>query len=196
MPDEVSAGRRVLRRISLGTGPLKRGSDRVEFASRLLCAVVLLLACPVALTVGVVTGADAAQVAQQQASARHQQVAVLLEVAPGIGRTETGTPSVRVRATWSAPDGGRRIGVVWALRTAPAGARVRIWVDTHGELTDRPLDTAGVVTTGLLGGLLTFLGLAAIALAGHLAACRALWHQRTRQWEREWRYVEPLWTGR
>jgi hypothetical protein len=52
-----------------------------------------------------------------------------------------------------------------------------------------------VVTAGLLAGVFTFLGLAALAALAHLGVRRALERHRARQWEREWRSVEPQWAG-
>jgi hypothetical protein len=45
---------RAIRQFTLGSGPLKRGSDTVEYVSRLLVLLVVLLSVPVALTVGTV----------------------------------------------------------------------------------------------------------------------------------------------
>ncbi|MFP5370397.1 MAG: hypothetical protein ACLGI3_06575, partial [Actinomycetes bacterium] len=45
------AARRVIRRLALGSGPLKRTSDRIEVLSRLLLVVGLVMAPPVAVTV-------------------------------------------------------------------------------------------------------------------------------------------------
>ena len=47
-----SPARRLLRRFTLGSGPLKRRSDRLEFLSRVVLTLTLLAAVPI----GVATG--------------------------------------------------------------------------------------------------------------------------------------------
>ena len=196
MAGPTNDARRALRRVTLGSGPLKRGSDRLELMSRLLCAVVLLLALPVALTVGTVACADASAQAREQAATRHEVEAVLLADAPGASGTKFGTLTVATPATWWAPDGTAREGGVRVPRRAVAGDLMPIWVDSDGALANRPLDTAGVLTAEYLTGLFTYLSLATAAVGGHLGACRGLWALRAGQWGREWQSVEPQWTGR
>jgi hypothetical protein len=195
MTEQIGSVRRALRRLSLGAGPLKRGSDRVELLSRLVCAVVLVLALPVALTVGAVVHADAEQQAGRETATRHQQVAVLLDHAASPGGADTGALRVATPGTWRAPDGTAHRGMVRAPHDALAGDQVMIWLDPDGALAGRPLRTADVVTAGLLAGVFTFLGLAALAALAHLGVRRELGRHRARQWEREWQSVEPQWAG-
>ncbi|MCZ2860627.1 Rv1733c family protein [Blastococcus sp. VKM Ac-2987] len=196
MPEQIDPARRALSRATLGSGPLKRGSDRVELASRLLCALVVVLAFPVALLVGTVVGMDTAAQARAQAASRTEVTAVLLVDAPDAGRGEIATLSVATPATWRAPDGTRREGTVRALRTAAAGDPVDIWVDPSGTSVDRPLGTSDVVLAALFTGFTTLLVMVGAAVGGHLVVCRLLWRHRSRRWEQEWRAVEPLWAGR
>jgi hypothetical protein len=149
MPEQTSPVRRTLRRLGVGSGPLTRGSDRVEVASRVLSVLVLILALTVA------------------------------------------TPG-----TWRAPDGTAHEGMVRAPHGAASGDHVTIWVDEAGDQTERPLETVDVVTGGLLAGVFTFLGIAGLTAAGHAGVRRALEGHRARQWEREWRSVEPQWAER
>jgi hypothetical protein len=196
MPEEISRAHRTFRRFSLGSGPLKRGSDRVELVSRLGCVLALVLALPVALTVGSVVHADVAQQAAEELATRHQQTAVLIDDAAGHRTAGSGSLRVAVPGRWHAPDGTAHEGLVRAPHDALAGDQVTIWVDGGGALTGRPRQTVDVVTEGLLAGLGTFLGVAALAALAHLAVRRALARHRARQWEREWRLVEPQWAGR
>jgi hypothetical protein len=188
--------RRVPHRLLAVRGPLTRGSDRVEFASRLLAVLVVLLAVPMALVVATVAGTDATQRADQQAATRTQVPAVLLADAAATPDSETGTLSVRTPATWRAPDGSRREGMVATTPVATAGDTVRIWVDGDGERTRPPLDATGVASARIGGGLVTFLLLGALAGGGHLLVCRALWRHRAHQWQQGWAAAEPQWSGR
>jgi hypothetical protein len=196
MPEQIDPARRALSRATLGSGPLKRRSDRVELASRLLCALVVVLALPVALLMGTVVGADTAAQARAQAAGRTEVTAVLLGDAPDAERGESATLSVATPASWPAPDGSIREGTVRALRTAAAGDPVAIWVDAAGTPVTRPLGTSDVVLAALFTGLVTLLVLVGAAFGGHLTVCRLLWRRRSRRWEQEWRAVEPQWTGR
>jgi hypothetical protein len=73
VPEQTSPVRRTLRRRGVGSGPLTRGSDRVEVASRVLSVLVLILALPIALTVGAFISADTGVQAQDQAATRHRR---------------------------------------------------------------------------------------------------------------------------
>jgi hypothetical protein len=196
LPDRGDAGHRALRRVTLGSGPLARGSDRLELLSRLACVLVLLIAVPVALTAGTVAADDAAQQARQQAATGQQVDAVLLDDSAWVGVDEPGALTVAVPARWQGPDGSVHEGLARVPRGSSAGDVVPIWVEASGEQTDRPLDTAGVVAAGLSAGLLTFLALGALAGGWHLGLCGVLEAHRSRQWAREWRRLEPRWSGR
>lgn len=196
MPEQTSPVRRTLRRLGVGSGPLTRGSDRVEVASRVLSVLVLILALPTALTVGAFISADTGVQAQDQAATRHRQVAVLLADAADADRGDIGTLTVATPGTWRAPDGTAHEGMVRAPHGAASGDHVTIWVDEAGDQTERPLETVDVVTGGLLAGVFTFLGIAGLTAAGHVGVRRALEGHRARQWEREWRSVEPQWAER
>lgn len=195
MSDQPGAPRRAPHRTARGSGALVRRSDRLESASRLLAAVVLLLALPVALAVGTAAGAETATRARGQAAVLHQQEARLLEDAPGTA-SASGSIRVSLAAAWAAPDGSGRKGVVRAPVDARAGDPLDIWVDRDGQLARPPLSGTDVATVAALTGLFTLLGLALSAAGGHLLVCRLLWHRSSRQWEEQWRVVEPLWSGR
>lgn len=60
----------LLRRLTLGSGPLKRGSDRLEFLARVLLVCCLVTAIPIALAVGTATHTRAQALADAQAVER------------------------------------------------------------------------------------------------------------------------------
>jgi len=186
---------RPSRRLLGGPTRFHRVGDPIELAARLLCALAVLLAVPVALTVGAVAGADARQRADSEAATLVQVPAVL--VADAVGPTgQSWTSSVPTPATWRAPDGSSREGPVPAAAGAAAGQTVTIWVDGEGHRTRPPLDAAAVATSAVSTGLMTFLVLAALALSGHHLVRGLLERQRSRRWAEDWAAVEPEWSGR
>ena len=195
MSHPITPGR-APRRLLTGLSPLTGGLDRVELASRVLCLLVVLLAVPVALTVAVVAGTDARRQADEQAVARSQVPAVLLAGAVASAGSDPGTVSTRTSARWYAPDGTPREGLVPTTPEAVVGDTVTIWVDGAGDRVGPPLNTAGVVSAAVSGGLMTFLVIGSLAVSGHLLVCRSLWRRRERRWERAWAFVEPQWSGR
>ena len=183
---------RAVRRLTLGSGPLKRTSDRIEVLSRLILAIVLVLAAPVALAAATV---DLRATAQQQSASRNQAVAVLLEDALSRPLARSGTTTA-ADAAWTAPDGTTRHGMVPARPAMRAGDSVPIWIDEGGALTSAPPTkrdlTAGTTIVG--GG--TFVVIVAAAAAGHALTCGALNRHRDRRWAADWAAVEPSWSGR
>src|SRR3954453_19044110 len=109
--------RRSLRRFTLGSGPLKRRSDRVQVIGRLLLALSFLIAPPLAVAVATATTAHLGAVAAAEAAERSRTVAVLLEDGPQPVRHsgEDAPPPVArgpVRAVWSVPGGTSGTGIV------------------------------------------------------------------------------------
>jgi hypothetical protein len=193
----VSTGRgpeRTLRRrFTLGAGPLKRTSDRVEFASRVVLALALLLAVPLALLAGAVAHTAVTAVEQEQVAARTAETATLVADAP---ENSSGAVSVPTPAVWTAPDGAARTGHVRAEPGARAGSTVDIWVDRTGRLTERPLTDGEVVGQAVVIGVLVGLGTVIAGMTSHLVVLWVLERRRFRRWERGWASVEPLWVSR
>jgi hypothetical protein len=182
------------RRFTLGSGPLKRTSDRVEFLSRVVLVLALLAATPAGLAVGTATYTGVLATAEHQAVTRSPTTATLLADAPA--KNGTGTAGVPTSATWTAPGGASRTGQVDAPAGARAGTTVDVWVDRAGALTDRPLTSGEVVGQGVVVGVLTGLGLVIAGLSSHLVVLVLLERRRLRRWEAGWAAVAPLWGSR
>ena len=87
MPETTGSGRRLFRRFALGSGPLKRGTDRLQFVARVLLLITVLTAIPVALAVVTANYSQGRTVAAAEAAARHQVTATLLvDAAASTGR--------------------------------------------------------------------------------------------------------------
>jgi len=161
--------RRALRRFALGSGPLRRGSDRLEFASRLFLALLLLLAAPLAVAAGhsVAAGVDAT--VQHQAHTRLPERATLLRDAaaqPSPGSLQASTP-----AAWLGPDGLSHVGSVPARPGARAGSSVGIWVDRAGRPVEAPLVAGSVRAQAIVAGVVVFLAVVIAGLAAGLRSC-------------------------
>lgn len=185
--------RTLRRRFTLGSGPLKRTSDRVEVLSRVLLALVLLLAAPLGALAGAVSYADVHAAAAAQAAARHQEQATLLADAPAAGSFDVYLPAA---ATWAGPGGARLTGAVEAPTGARAGAAVVVWVNRAGRLTTAPLTDRQVLGQAVVVGALSCLGVAVAGTSGHLVVLWLLERRRLRRWAAGWASVEPLWVSR
>lgn len=193
MSDDSGTARRLLRRFTLGSGPLKRASDRIEFAARVLLVVLVLAAVPVALAVATATATQTRSLADIQSASRHLVVATLLADAEPVVGADAGA-GASVTATWTAPSGAVREGVIRVRTAAEAGTTVTVWVDEDGDVTTRPLTDADVVARAIGYGLPTFLGISALAVLGYLGVHTLLDRGRMRRWASDWAVVEPVWS--
>ena len=190
---------RLARWLGFDRNPLRRGTDRVEAALRLVMILLAVLAVPVA-AVAAGRWADhyALHRAEAQLAADHQVTAVLLEDAPqsGIPNPYTNVQTSWVLARWQPPGRPPRTGQVLALAGARKGSTVQTWVDPSGAITDPPLAHRIVVGDVWLAVMATLMlsGLSLLAAGG--LARRMLDRRRLRAWEAEWRASGPLWSGR
>jgi hypothetical protein len=192
--------RRSLRRFTLGSGPLKRGSDRLQLAARVVVVLSVLLAPPIAVATAGAMTTHLQAVADAQAGERSRILAVqlqdALEPTRGTGYTEVSTRTVPVRAEWRLPGGGVREGLVLAAPGAPAGSTVPVWVDRAGSLASPPLDPSGIPGSAVAAGALPLIGLPIVTWLLYALCCLALNAYRDRRWRRDWASVEPVWKSR
>jgi hypothetical protein len=191
--------RALLRRFLLGHGPLKRTSDRLHLLSRLVLAASLIAAVPIAVAVGASMSRSLHATAALQAAERHQETATLLADAPTTDQATADGPMdgrVPALATWAGPNGHLRQGHVLAPAGARMGTAVRIWVDSRGAVTTRPLPASDVTTQVVVAGSLIALSLPSGVAVVHLFAVWAIDAARDRRWAAEWAAFEPLWAGR
>jgi hypothetical protein len=183
--------RTLVRRFTLGSGPLKRTTDRLQVLSRLVLLVVVLGSVPLAVAVGITVSSGLHATAAAQAAARHEVAATLLADAPVAGYVTAG--EIRTAATWAVPGGGSRDGDVIAPAGARAGQVVQIWLDRTGAPTTEPLSDADIAVDTAVGVDVSLLGLLAVAGTLHLAVVWLLDRHRARRWAAEWAAIEPLW---
>jgi hypothetical protein len=202
-PDD-SAARGWLRRFTLGSGPLKRRSDRLQVMGRVLLGLSIVLAPPCGVVAATATTANYEAVAAAQRAELLPTEAVLVEAAPTLtslagGSGDSGgstVPVVRARATWSAPDGALREGLVLVPPGTAAGAAVPVWTDRDGNLTRPPLDRAGIAGQAAAVGVLPLIGIPLAAWTLYVLLCHALDAHRERRWAQDWAAVEPEWKSR
>ena len=189
---------RLARWLGFDRNPLRRGTDRVEGALRLVMIILLVVAVPAA---AVAAGRWADHYfrhqAQVQQSVDHQVTAVLLRDAPATGVPDpySSVETTRVPARWQPPGQPSRTGEVLAVAGARKGSTVRTWIDPSGAVTDPPLDLRVIVGDVWLAVIATLVVSGLLLLAAGALAHRVLDRRRLRAWEEEWRASGPLWSG-
>jgi hypothetical protein len=190
---------RLTRWLGFDRNPLRRGSDRVEGALRLVMIILVVVAVPAA-AVAVGRWADhyALHWAQVQRAVNYQVTAVLMQDARGTGTPDpyTSVHTAWVPARWQPPGQPPRTGEVLAMVGARKGSTVRTWIDPSGAVTDPPMEHRVVVGNVWLAVMMTCLVSWVLLLAAGMLARRALDRRRLRAWEAEWRASGPQWSGR
>ncbi|HEV7210570.1 MAG TPA: hypothetical protein VGN47_02525 [Blastococcus sp.] len=174
----------------LGSGPLKRGSDRLQVVVRLLLLAVFLMGVPVALAVGTAAHSQISAEATAQAASRFRVTARLTENAL---LTADGT-SGSAAATWTGPSGVRRAGVLPVAAAARKGTSVPVWVDRSGHRTAPPLDQSDAMAGAVGYTAATLAGIWLTGAGGYLFVRRMIDRHRLRAWAAEWAAVGPVWT--
>jgi hypothetical protein len=189
---------RLARRLGFDRNPLRRGTDRLEAALRLVMILLAVVAVPAA-AVAAGRWADhyALHRAQVQRAVNHQVTAVLLEDAPATGVPDpyTSVQTAWVPARWQPPGQPPRTGQVLAVIGAHKGSTVQTWVDPSGAITDPPLERRVIVGDVWLAVMATSLMSLLVLLAAGVLVRRVLDRRRLRAWEAEWRANGPLWSG-
>jgi hypothetical protein len=184
----------LLRRFTLGSGPLKRGSDRLEFVARVLLVCSLLTAVPISLAVGTVAHTHAAAQATAQAADRHRVTARLVAGAPA---TAYSSPDgAWATAVWADPAGIEHRLPVPVPANARAGDPITVWIDRDGNRTTRPLAGGDVTGQAIGQGAVTFALLSLIAASAYRSVRTLLDRSRFHRWAADWATVEPVWTRR
>jgi hypothetical protein len=197
--DRRPDGSRLARRLGFDHNPLRRGTDRVEAALRLILVILLVTAVPVAaVAVGRWADHQALRRAQAQWAVSHQVTAVLLRDAPMAGSPDPYTSLLNdwVPARWQPPGQPPRTAEVLAVAGTRKGTSMRIWINPSGAVTDPPLRHRDVIGDVMVAVMTTCLMSWLVLLAAWTLARRELDRRRLNAWEAEWRASGPLWSGR
>jgi hypothetical protein len=175
--------------------PFRRAVDQLDVAIRVMAVVLAALAVVAALGVGSAVRRYDTAVSTRAASGEWVTAVVLDRVPPVLVYTGA-RPTVGAPATWHAPDGTARTGLVQVEAPELPGARVRVWVDRSGRPSDPPM-TADELAQGQLQATVTFLVLALVVIAGlWYLVHRRLMAARYALWAKEWERIGPQWTDR
>ena len=192
--------RRAVRGFTLGSGPLKRLSDRLQMVARVVVVLAVAAAPALAVAAATATTADLESVATTEAADRHPSQALVLHDAPvRTDQEDTAYPPVLTVATaaqWIAPDGGVHEGTVRVRPGTRAGTSVPVWVGGDGELATAPLPPQSIQGSAMAVGALVLVGVPVTAWTLYFFLCFALDARRERAWEKGWAAVEPIWGTR
>jgi hypothetical protein len=189
--------RRAVQLFTLGSGPLKRTSDRVEFLARVVLTIVLVAAAPVALALATASSVQGRSEVLAQAADRHRVSARLLEdVSPIHDGSEGISQLGQVSAVWTGPTGVEHTGEITAPLPAQAGSLRSIWIDRQGNRTTRPISNGDVAARSTGIAIVVYLGTAYVVWGGYRCLRGLLDLSRSRRWAAEWAVVGPQWTGK
>jgi len=196
--EDPTITRSLWHRFTLGSGPLKRSTDRIQVLARVLLVLGVLMAVPISLAVATATDTSMRSLAESQAASRHQVDATLLEEAvPPMGNDAEHTAlTAKAQATWLDTTGVVRDGLVRAPAGTKVGSTVTVWIDDSGAVTAAPMAGSQVVGQAVLASLATFTAISITALLGYVAVRRLLERGRMRRWADDWSVVEPVWSGK
>ncbi|PNE40504.1 hypothetical protein [Streptomyces noursei] len=179
--------------------PVRRTSDRLQFGVDALLALVLLLALPSA-AIAAGTAAYAWRLHNARTEAAERRLVTAHLTADTSDRGEQTPPSplgpFTAPARWTGPDGRPHTTAIQAKAEDRKGTPVRIWVDRQDKVASAPPSHASALATGWLVGSLAGGLCVGTGYGARWAAALLLDRLRYRQWEAEWRRVEPRWSRR
>lgn len=180
---------------------LCRRSDRREAWLALWAAVLILAGSPLVGWAGASRVYDSLATTAQRQQLEHHQVWATAEEIVVLPPDDTDPESAsqgdegrsRVIARWTGPDGSSHKGQVRAVRGIHPGDRFRIWTDSRGDATSRPVTQRTATAHAALAGLAsTAAGAAAVEALRRLVLWRLL-RRRYAQWDEEWQRIGPDW---
>jgi hypothetical protein len=183
-----------LARLLAGRNQLRRSYDRIEGAVLVALSTMFL----VAVAGASILGGHIYHSQRTDAARLHVSVATLTQPGPAVtGLVRPG----QAQARWLAAGGRERPGVLTSLTApdisgAPAGTRVRVWLNRYGRPALPPPGQALMIFNALLAAGSAVAG-AAVALLISYGLCRLMLdRRRLAAWESAWAMTGPRWTSR
>ncbi|RJQ85496.1 hypothetical protein D5S19_14035 [Amycolatopsis panacis] len=168
---------------------MARSSDRVQAALLLVSVLIGLAAIPFCAAAGSELYARQKQVSVHQLADRSPATATLLADGPPVtfgGRSGVLAGSAPTEATWRAPDGSRRVGMVTAESGTHRGDQVPTWIDRSGQVVAPPLTGPGVLADAVCAGLSLWVASCSVLALLCAAVVFGLNRRRWAEWQREW----------
>ncbi|WP_405486507.1 hypothetical protein [Streptomyces sp. NBC_00096] len=177
--------------------PLRRTADRTRTRWLLAFALSALVAALCGVGVGLAVWNVDSRTAREEAEHVHRITATTLGAAELAPDSWSGGVAASVaQAAWQFPSAARHTGLVKVQPKTPAGSSVVIWVDDTGRTVQVPPSAGERAFAAMTVGA-TVAALIALTAAGvvHLRL-RTVEARSLSMWERDWRRVEPGWSGR
>ncbi|MFJ3667311.1 hypothetical protein ACIPSE_12725 [Streptomyces sp. NPDC090106] len=178
--------------------PLRRRSDLVQGWIALGLILGVLITTP---AVMFLVGDSAYRVfrhtARQEASTRHETLAVLVHDAPRHpepGSSEAKKTLYPVTVRFTDPNGRNRTATTDVEPGLTAGNTVRVWVSDQGKITDQPLSAEQVRSRTMGCALLAAMAVPLVGLGLYGCAGRRMERRNLAEWEASWARVAPGWT--
>jgi hypothetical protein len=169
--------------------PLWRGSDRLEMVMLVGLFSIFLIGSPVLAWWAAGTSYESDQRAIAWERDNLREVPARLD---GTATDLRATP-YSAHATWTAPNGVRRSGLITVEAGAQPGDEVRIWVNNRGDLRTKPGGRNPVGKAALVA-IVVVATVAAAANGLRRIGSALLDRYRARAWQREWSEIGPRWS--
>jgi len=170
----------------------RRPSDQVQR----VVGWMLVLAGVLTVVLAVIAGSSAFDAGldriKQDAAARTTVVGVLLDDAPPIGPG----PSRPTRVSYVDQTGRPQVGQVPVTGNLIAGTPVRVEVDGDGRVGVEPPTRGDAMFSAVAAGTAVTLGGILLLVFAWMGVRSLVLARNCTAWEREWRLVEPGWSGR
>ena len=180
--------------------PLCRRTDRSEAWLALCVALLIAVGAPLA---GWFGGTAAYETLQRTAARQQQDRVQVWASAQGVVNRppvdsdpeSAAHPEGRrqIVAQWTGPDGSSHSGPVEAVRSVQPGDHFRLWTDSRGEVTTRPMTEQAASSHALLAGLAFGAGAVGLLEAGRRIAVQRTLRRRYARWDAEWQRIGPDW---
>ncbi|HEY7263586.1 MAG TPA: hypothetical protein VH589_19125 [Trebonia sp.] len=178
--------------------PLRRASDRLETGVLAVLVIAFLAAAPFVAQASAAWAHARAQQAQTAQEASWHQVPAVVLKAESTVQSAGGYPAMQVQAQarWTAPDGKVVTGEIPVSPGTAAGATVRVWTTSDGQLTEPPMGDTQVAGTAGFASALGVVALAVLLVITGTLARHALDKRRMAALDAEWRATGPRWSTR
>ncbi|MBF6223069.1 hypothetical protein IU479_33860 [Nocardia abscessus] len=162
---------------------LMRPSDRIESAVRVITAIAVLIAVPIAGALGTEAYTDTSAEIRTEKSTKSLVHAVIMDEP-----VKVAAHRYEARARWSEA-GYTGNAVVPVEATMHRGDRVDLWLDTAGAPTTRPRHPDAAVVTGIGVGVCVLVGVWLCGWCLVNGTALLLGRRRSARWDREWRQL-------